>query len=197
MLRINFALVTLSVALFQVGCTQTGRTGEDVPNSKSSMGVTPESIAPPTPGNPGVYGTWSGESAGTGQFDTLVLMTDGRYHNSHKVVCVKAPCPPIGEDGTFELYNRDGARFVAFTSRGATDAQRYEFIQKTGLLQLRHILPGAEWYSMQRAGISWCAESKDCTVQALPPGPCAGGYMCGENQCAWKCGYQEDSAAKK
>lgn len=194
MFRMNYALLTLTLALFPVGCTQTGRTGEDTPNSKSSMGITPEATAPPAPGNPGMYGTWSGKVEGIGQFDNLVLMTDGSYHNSHQVVCVKAPCPPIGEDGTFQIYSRDRAQFIAFVSQGSKDAQRYEFVYKTGNLRLRHILPGAEWYSMQRPGISWCMESKDCTLQALPPGPCAGGYVCGQNQCAWQCGPQGDSA---
>jgi hypothetical protein len=194
MIRNGYALVALTLALFQVGCAKTDGTKEDPSDVKSSMGVTPEAIAPPTPGNPGVYGTWSGAVAGVGHFDNLVLMTDGRYHNSHQVVCAKAPCPPIGEDGTLELYSRGGVRYVSFVAQGTTQAERYEFVYKTGLLRLRHILPGAEWYSMQRAGASWCSEARDCTMQALPPGVCAGGYTCSNNQCAWQCGGRGEPA---
>jgi hypothetical protein len=193
MLRISYALVTLPLALFQFGCAQPGRTGEDTSNVKPSMEVTPETKAP---GNPGLYGTWTNERANVGRFNTLVLMTDGRYHSSRQVVCIKAPCLPIEENGTFELYIRDRARHIALVAEGSQDAQRYEYVSRTGLLQLRHILPSSTWYSMQHAAVAWCAEAKDCTMQALPPGPRAGGYTCNENQCAWQSGSGDEQAMK-
>jgi len=186
MLRISHALITLPLALALFGCSQADRIGEDTSNVVAAMEVIPLTKAPLVPRNLGVYGTWTNEREGVGHFNTLVLMTDARYHGSRDVVCVKAPCDPIEEDGTFELYSRDGGQYIAFVAEGAEDAERYEYVYKPGLLQLRHILPGSEWYLMER-GAPWCAEQRDCTMQALPPGPCAGGYACSENQCAWQC----------
>jgi hypothetical protein len=190
LVRIPHAFVTLALAFLPLACAQSGG------DAKSFEGVTPESMPAPTPGNPGVYGTYRSEAMGVGLFDTLVLMTDHRYHTSHKVVCVKAPCLPIEEDGTFELYVRDRTRYIAFMPQRATDALRYEVAFEKDLVRLRHILPGATWNSMNRSDLAWCAGPKDCTMQPLPPGPCGGGYACNENQCAWKCGGPTDSAVK-
>lgn len=188
MSRIHFALLAVPLAIFQFGCAESDRIGEDTSNSLSAMMIMPQAKAPPTPGNPGVYGTWKNETEGVGRFNTLVLMTDGRYHSARTVVCIKAPCDPIEESGKFELYNRDGGRFIALTANGAEDAQRFEYVSKPGLLQLRHILPGSDWYSMHHGSPAWCEETRDCGVQVLPPGPCAGGYTCSQSQCAWQCG---------
>jgi hypothetical protein len=106
MSRARYTLMTLALLFFPLGCVPVGCAGEDPEMDDSALeqfeGAKPEAFVPPVPARPSLYGTWKGDTTHMDQFETLVLMTDGRYHGARNVTCVKYPCPPIGEDGTYK-----------------------------------------------------------------------------------------------
>jgi len=189
MLRARTILITLAVALFPVGCAPVGCAGEDPEMDATAdeqwKGVVEQPLA--SPGQRGILGTWKGDTTHSGLFETLVFMSDGRFHGARNVTCVKAPCPPIAEDGTYKLFSRDARTYVELIPL-SKQPDRYEYGSDGATLKIRPLKPGSEWYAMPQAGTAWCGGERDCGLQALPPGPCAGSYVCGAaNACTWKC----------
>jgi hypothetical protein len=191
-------LMILGLSLFPTGCASVGCAGEDpgVDDSAADQfaGAQPEALPPLVPGTPTVFGTWKGDTTNMDAFETLVLMTDGRYHGARNVMCVKAPCPPIGEDGTYKLYTRETKRFVEVVKEGAETPDRFEYAFAVDTLRLRPLHPGSEWRSMQRAEVAWCDAARDCAAQNLLIGPCAGSFACTRAQCSWKCGSSGETS---
>jgi hypothetical protein len=191
MLRAKYVLMTLAFSLLPVGCTPMGCSGEDPDHDLSvaeqEKDLQAAALPTPTPGA-SMYGTWMAATPQTGMFEKLALMTDGRYHGERKVVCIKDPCYAVPEDGTYKLYTRDAKTFLSFTTTGNTQTDRYEYVYSNREFKIRPLRPGSEWYTLLNAGSAWCAIDRDCAAQALPPGPCAGGWVCGSgNVCKWDC----------
>ncbi len=191
MLRTKYMLMTLTLALSSAGCAPMGCSGEnpdhDLSATEQAEGLIAAALPAPTPGA-SMYGTWLGDVHHTGMFAKLVLMTDGRYHGERNVVCVKDPCPAIAEDDTFALYARETKTFFGLTPNGSKVPEMYEYVYSSREFKIRPLRPGSEWFPMVNAGSAWCAITRDCAGQALPPGPCAGGWVCGEkNICKWDC----------
>jgi hypothetical protein len=185
MLRAHHALSILVLALAPLGCAPTGcaGTGPD-PNEGNSLG-TEEAMSA---GGATLAGTYQSDAMKVGSFAQLVLMTDGTYHGARVVACIKAPCPPIGEDGGVRLYARDGHKYMALTD-ASSHIERYEYALRDGTLRMQKLGDtSGEWLSMQRSTTAWCAESNDCAMQALPVGPCAGTWQCAREACNWSCG---------
>jgi hypothetical protein len=198
MSRTRYTLMTLALAFFPMGCVPMGCAAEDpgIDDSAEEQfeGAKPEALAPPVPGKPSLYGTWKGDTYHISQLETLALMTDGRYHGARNVACVQAPCPPIGEDGTFAVYSRDTKKFIELVARGTGHTDRYEYGFTDNTLRLRPLRPGSEWRSMMRTDNAWCSGARDCTMQNLLPGPCSGSFTCTRNECAWTCAHGEEES---
>jgi len=190
MLRVRYFLMTLGLALFPLACTPVGCSGEDPEQDKSAdeqfVGAVEQQLPAPVPGKSALYGTWSGSSKTNGFFDQLVLMTNGAYHTSQTVTCVKAPCDPVVHEGSFKLYVREERAYIEMTTTDPTP-MRFEYAISGDSLRLRPIVKGSEWFAMDHSAIAWCNTGRECTVQNLPPGVCAGKYECAQSACVWKC----------
>lgn len=199
MLVARYTLMTAALALVPMGCSPMGCSGEDPshddPAEVQLEGLTPAALPTPTPGA-SIYGTWSGDVHHADMFEKLVLMSDGRYHGARNVKCIKEPCPAIAEDGDVKFYAREGGTYFVLTASGTGHKDSYEYKFSTSELKIRPLRPGSEFFPMARSNSSWCATSRDCLGQVLPPGPCAGAYECATNACAWKCSTGGTEAAK-
>jgi hypothetical protein len=200
MFRVRHFLMALSLAIFPLGCAPVGCSGEDPEQDKPAAeqfeGAVEQPLVAPAPNAPSMYGTWDGDPL-AGHFNKLVLMTNGRFHSEETVTCVKAPCPAITKNGAFKLYARATRTYVELQSLEDRQPTRFEYTVSAQNLRIRPLVPGSEWYELKNSAVAWCDHERDCTVQALPNGPCAGGYACGQNACAWKCaGTGETEAAK-
>lgn len=137
----------------------------------------------------GIEGTWMGPDT-VEQIQMLVLMTDGRYHMVRDVPCAPDDCnPAVERDGTYEIYVRGETRVLGLSRPDSRVVEPFEYVlEDRNTLKLRPLVAGEGWFTLNRAGFSWCSESRDCNVQSLPPGICAGGYDCTANKCVWRCG---------
>jgi hypothetical protein len=189
MLRVRNFLMALSLAIFPLGCTPVGCSGEDpeqdLPADEQFVGAVEQQLPAPVPGASSLYGTWNGKA--NGYFDQLVLMTNGRYHTALAVTCVKAPCDPLTREGSFKLFLREGRSYIELGTTEPTPV-RFEYALTSGdNLRLRPLVKGSEWFALEHSAIAWCATGRECTVQNLPPGICAGKYECAQSACVWKC----------
>jgi hypothetical protein len=188
-------LMALAVTLFPLGCTPIGCSGEDPELDKPSDEQFVDAVEQqlPAPGTSPLYGTWISPKM-AGRFDQLVIMTNGRYHTSQAVVCVKAPCNPVVHDGPFKLYSRDARTYIELQLT-EKEADRYEYVASSNHIRIRPLVAGSEWFAMDSSGIAWCATERECNNQNLPPGICAGKYECAQNACIWKCAIEGGPAA--
>jgi hypothetical protein len=188
-------LTVLAIALFPLGCTPIGCSGEDPeldhPSDEQFVGAVEQQL--PAPGTSPLYGTWIAPKVAE-RIDHLVIMTDGRYHTAQAVVCPKAPCDPIVQDGPFKLYSREGRTYIELQQADRVP-DRYEYVASSNHIRIRPLVAGSEWFAMDSAGIAWCGTDRDCNVQNLPPGICAGRYECAQNACMWKCAISGGPAA--
>lgn len=189
MLHVRHCLVALALGTFPLGCTPIGCSGEDPeldkPADEQFVGAVEQKLPAPVPGTPAIYGTWIGART-AGPLDMVVLMTNGQFHTSKSVVCVKAPCDPIVQNGTFKLYTREERAFIELQPAPG-EWVRYEYEVTSDKLRLRPLVAGSEWFMLAPAGAAWCAGSRECNYQNLPPGVCAGAYECEKNACVWTC----------
>lgn len=198
MLRVRHFILALSCVLFPVGCNAVGCAGEDPDQDKTAeeqlIGATEQALPAPDPGKTMLYGTWAGDST-AGHFTALVLMSDQRYHATKAIVCVKHPCDPALMEGKYSLYAKDGRTYFVLGEKTAPGAEHFEYAITADSMRIRPLVPGSEWYSMARAPAAWCATSRECNVQNLPPGVCAGAYACEQSTCTWKCARPTDTSA--
>jgi predicted secreted protein len=139
-------------------------------------------------------GTWIADVM-VGRFQTLTLLDDYRYHAERNVLCIKAPCNPVEDDGRFTIYTKDDRGYIVFESNTA-DVQSFEYALRDNRLFLRPLTEGGTWYFLSRANSAWCDKSTDCDLQNLPPGICSGDYACEESTCAWRCSRFDQSAVE-
>jgi hypothetical protein len=191
MLSVRHFLMVLPLALFPLGGALAGCSGEyseqDEGANEQFLGAVEQTRPDPAPDTPLLYGSWAGQIIG-GQLNSLVLMTDGQFHSTESLVCVKAPCDAAVSDGRYKVYAIDSRTYIEFGDPSLTATERYEYAVAAETLRLRPALPGSEWYALERAPDAWCSNNLDCNAQNLPPGVCAGSYVCAKQQCAWTCG---------
>lgn len=198
MVRARHLILAVSFALFPLGCTPVGCAGEDPDQDKTAeeqlTGAAEQALPAPVPGKTMLYGTWTGDTT-AGHFASLVLMTNQSYHAAKAVVCVKHPCDAGVQDGKYSLYTKEERTYIAFGEKTAPGAEQYEYTVADDILRLRPLMAGSEWYAIKRAPAAWCVSSRECKVQNLPPGVCAGEYACEQSACTWKCARPTDSSA--
>ena len=187
--------LTLALGGFvATGCAGNDSAQQDAAESESSEAIdSAEPTPPPLTLRSPLYGTWKGDVT-VGRFETLVLMTDYRYHVAREVVCVKAPCNPIVEDGIFSLSGQDEHQLILFHDN-TNVPQTYEYKLHDNMLYIRPFQDGAQWSSLKKASTGWCAKFTDCDVQNLPPGICSGDYVCDDSVCAWQCANSGQQSA--
>lgn len=198
MVRVRHFIIALSLSLFPLGCTPAGCAGEDPDQDKTAAeqlaGAVEQALPAPDPNRAMLYGTWKGDMTG-GHFTTLAVMTNQHFHSEQAIVCVKAPCNPAVNDGMYTLFAAEGRNYITFGEKTAPASLKYEYATDGNSLRLRPLVPGSEWYAMQRAEAAWCLTARECTVQNLPPGVCAGAYECQQSACVWKCARPVDPSA--
>jgi len=183
MLLDRHVFLALSLAIFPLGCTAADP--EQV-KSADEQSAGEQALSIPTVESLQLFSTWKGDNTG-GQFSSIVLMTDGRYHYAKSVVCMKAPCNPVVSDGVYSLYKVDRSFFVVFREGTSREGERYEYAVEDTTLRIRPAVAGSQWQTMQQSPIAWCATTRECNVQNLATGPCAGAYACEQSACTWKC----------
>ncbi len=197
MVRIHHFIVALAFTLFPMGCNAVGCAGEDPDQDKTVsemlVGATEQAMPPPEPTKGMLYGTWTGDRTG-GHLSSLVLMSDQRFHAVKAVICVKQPCDAAMVDGKYSLFTKDDRTYFALGEKMAPGVESYEYAVTGDTMRIRPVMPGSEWYSLQRAPAAWCASVRECKVQNLPTGICVGDYACEQSACVWKCASPSDSA---
>jgi hypothetical protein len=140
-----------------------------------------------------LVGTYTGNSHQAGNFSQLVLKTDGTYHAMIFVICKKAPCPEVEQDGHYSLFQRDTIAYFQTYDASGTAIARVQYALNGDTLNLRKLEPSATWTPMERSPTAWCATDHDCATQDLLPGPCAGQYLCDDQSaCNYHCGVAPD-----
>lgn len=135
----------------------------------------------------GVEGTWEGSDL-VGMISKITLMTDGRYHVFRNVGCRGEGCDPIVEqDGRYEIVGRSSNRVLELKPTNERVAEPFELRVEDRSLSLRPLRSANGWLTLTHTSSAWCGVARDCSVQSLPPGICAGRYECATNVCTWKC----------
>ena len=182
-------LLALPFALAFGSFIPTGCGGSDSQQQYGAEGESVGTIEPTRayliPGTALFYGTWKADSV-IGQFQSLVLLSDHRFHATRPAACLKAACTPVIEEGTFKAYSQDTHDYIEFEPKGRL-AQTFEYMYHNDALHIRPFLDRPDWYIMNQSASAWCATPTDCDLQNLPPGICSGDYVCRESACAWQC----------
>jgi hypothetical protein len=168
--------LTLTLALAIPAC------GSETTSLDPTTGEAEEAIARNAPP---LAGTYEADPFAVGDFARLVLETDGSYHASVAVRCSHDACVTEERSGLYRMsYSRMSTYLTLFDHRMI--GEQYQVRWDRHLLLVRAIEARA-FQVLGRAEIAWCALPRDCAMQALPPGPCAGHYECRENACAMVC----------
>jgi hypothetical protein len=133
-------------------------------------------------------GAWERDQGGL----TAIVFTsteEGRAHQyfaDREVQCVRAPCPPVREEGTF----RATTRYLYLTQSGVT--ARFSYTLSDDTLTLRS---GTRVVHRFHRVASYCGTSaSDCDAQSLIHPLCVGAFTCtAEHRCAYRCGTTDPS----
>jgi hypothetical protein len=132
-------------------------------------------------------GTFGNDAAVAGQPTLLVLKSDKTYHMATLVYCFRAPCDPIGDDGTYKYSLSRGTRYIRLYDAAGDLRARYAYTFADDVLSLR--LSGTEdWFDMTHSSEPWCSAPGDCELQDLITPMCVGEFECADNACAFRCG---------
>lgn len=174
MLRATLPILLLLPGLV-IGSCAVGNFDDDevVANAEESISL----------GQATLPGTWRARAYVAGQPQTLVLKTDGTYHSEKLVVCMRAPCPALAEDGGYRAYDDRRVSYLALFDR-SKDVEQYEYVVRHDELRIRRVGPAGEWYTMTRFEPAWCAVPRDCALQDLPLGPPLTYWHCAQNTCS-------------
>ncbi len=136
----------------------------------------------------------SGESAG--DLIRLTIMTDHTYHAETLVYCVKAPCYPVRDDGTYRFTKGGSTRYIRLYGPAGEKLHRYAYRFQGDSLYLRDTDQDGEWFLMTRESAGWCREAAQCRVQNLSQPRCPGEWTCtADNTCAYQCETQTACAS--
>lgn len=174
------ALVSL-FALGGSGCAVEADVEEDTTSDSEAVIVLP---------HPFVYGTYRRERqphASLGM-EMLVLKADGTYHRSLDVLCVRFPCEPVKEDGTFLLRGTQGDLLSLYPDTHARP-EYYHVTFAHDTMLLRGITSRETVTLVKTPTRAWCEEPRDCTLQRLPHLQCTGFWSCGPETetCSYGC----------
>jgi hypothetical protein len=134
-------------------------------------------------------GTFANHTDRIGEFTQLVLKTDGSYHRAMLVVCFNYPCEPVQQDGLYKFSYEGTRTYLDFSPARKDPFERYEYSLGGDSMTLRAVTRPGEAFTMQRSAVAWCASSRDCALQNLPFGSCAGHYVCAQSACNYLCGH--------
>jgi hypothetical protein len=131
-------------------------------------------------------GTFIHKDAVAGQLTTLVLKTDKTFHRETLVICVMAPCNPVGEDGTYKWTKGGGTTYIRFYDGNGDSIDRYAYTYKGTTLKLRKEKATTS-HSFALQDTAWCYEREDCSVQNLVTPECVGEWECNNKSCSYDC----------
>ncbi len=181
MLRTQLAFLALlpALALGWGACTGETDSGDDAVAEEGAAMVAPR---------PGLFGTFRGKPTALGGLTMLVLKSDGTYHRARLFVSETAPYAPA-DDGIYQITVRGGATMMTLYPNASDVVDRYQYVLAGDTLRVWPVDMRA-WTTLKRTpDAAWCDVPRDCDLQNLPVGVCAGTWNCGGNVCDYTCGY--------
>jgi hypothetical protein len=177
MLRANYkGLIFLSAIITGiVACA-----GED-PSAGVESAITEPTVEP---GAPRLLGTFRDEYAAAG-IALLTLKSDWTYHKEEAVVCVRYPCDRPETNGHYRTMQREGESFLELVDDRGGVIEQYSYLMKGDSLYLSK--DGEQAQTLVRSECAWCEMPKDCLLQSLAVGPCAGTWACEDSGCSYVC----------
>lgn len=131
-------------------------------------------------------GTFRAAPGRAGQLTLLVLRSDRTFHREVLVTCVRAPCPPVAQHGTYRLTRGVGTRYLRFYDEGGRLLDRRAYLLLGEHLWLRRAGTWS-WERLEASQPAWCAAPEDCGLQDLVHVACAGAWRCEDGACAYRC----------
>lgn len=136
-----------------------------------------------------LVGTWVADGAGL--YGDLVFTNTAEgsghhYFGTRVVTCVRAPCPPVREDGSFTSGSS------SLVLRPADGILRLTYTLSGDSLTLR---ASDRVVARFHRGEGFCGASADCYDQGLASPRCIGSWTCASNACAYRCGRPDPCAS--
>ena len=179
-------LATLVLAFFAIACGGDEYADDQVLDHNDPAGLE-DGITRPT-------GTWEGEGLQAGQFTSLALLSDKSFHAEVRVICVKAPCNPVAQDGTYRYTKSGATRYIKLYDSDGEVLSRYAYTLEDNTLFLRDATQDSkgrcvthEWFTMNKSFDGYCHVPEDCASQGLFTMTCVGEYECNDNLCGFHC----------
>lgn len=138
-----------------------------------------------------LVGTWVADGAGLYAQIVFTNTAEGsghHYFGSRVVTCVRAPCPPVREDGSFVSGSSN------LTLRSGSATLRLTYTLSGDNLTFRS---GTRVVSRFHRGEGYCYQSADCYDQGLFSPRCIGSWTCASNACAYRCGRPDPCASTR
>lgn len=138
-----------------------------------------------------LVGAWTASSSGLYSYLVFGRASENgghAYFGGRVVTCVRAPCDPVREDGSFV------AGTVNLTLRAGATTQRLRYRLVADDLT---ILTGDRVVARLRRADSYCAQPVDCGDQGLAQPRCIGSWTCASNACAYRCGRPDPCATTR
>ena len=133
-------------------------------------------------------GTFRLDGAMAGELTILALKTDKTYHAETMIYCVKAPCYPLVDEGTYRYTKSGNTRYIRLYGPAGEKLHRFAYRFQSDVLYLRDTDTENDWFEMYRSYDGWCGEPSDCEIQNLSQPRCPGEWTCGyDGVCAYEC----------
>ena len=167
-----------AIALGLVACA--ADTGTD-----EQEDVTEASAAMAAP-NKALIGTFRKGPTEVGILNDMVFKTDGTYHRAIPQHCATRWCPPIEDNGRYNLWSYDRVQMVTLYPLGGTP-DRYQYLVTGDRLRMARAGDN-NWTILWRTeDQAWCNAPADCELQNLPVGICGSQWYCNANVCSYPC----------
>lgn len=175
--QIVFLALLPALALGWAACAGEVDTEEDTVVEEGSAMVAP---------NQGLFGTFRSQPTMFGGISLLALKSDGTYHRIRLIAQETTQYGPE-DDGIYHVTSRGNVNQMTLYSNDSDAIDRYQYVLSKGTLRLMR--SGARfWMTLERTpDAAWCGVPRDCSLQNLPIGPCAGAWYCGANTCDYLC----------
>jgi hypothetical protein len=122
------------------------------------------------------------------RFVRFVFQADGTYFADRRVECIKAPCPPVRESGTYRADRPFWSTTGTLTLKSGGSTARYPLA----------IVSRGRTFDLQAFGVTaryksvgtYCAADADCDGQSYVRPMCLGHAVCDTTtkKCGWRCG---------
>jgi hypothetical protein len=166
-----------------VGCGAAVESDDDVIDALDLNSEKDDGIARPV-------GTFEIDPVGAWYtFEKLVLMSDKTFHREYRVMCVRAPCPPLAMNGKYRFSKSGRTNYIRFNDASGAPLDRFAYrMAGNSVLELRAV-GKSKWVRFKKATEAWCDEARDCKLQKLMSVlTCVGDWTCGDNTCSFRCG---------